>query len=300
MWWSRKRDERRLADAREEALRWYERLGGQITNLPAGETPAAKQALVDASERYNAAGSQLERATSVPQVQLARETALEGLAYVRAARISLGFDPGPPIPPLASQRAAGAIRQEREVTVGDRNYRASPQPADATPYYYPGGQVSGRGVPAGWYSEPWWKTALVAGAWGVGGALVFDALLAPSFGDYGYGGGGGFDQGYDAGFNAGDNQGYDQGYEAGSDQGQDQNSGSDTSADPGTDQSYDQGGYDSGNGDSGSGDSGGYDSGGSDSGSAYDGGGFDDGGGGFDGGGFDSGGGFDGGGGFDF
>ena len=53
-----------MADAREEALRWYERLGGQIMNLPAGDDPATKQALVDAGERYNAAGSQLERATS--------------------------------------------------------------------------------------------------------------------------------------------------------------------------------------------------------------------------------------------
>ncbi|MDT7564717.1 MAG: hypothetical protein QOG76_3341, partial [Pseudonocardiales bacterium] len=30
----------------------------------------------------------------------------------------------------------------------------------------------------GWYSEPWWKTALVAGAWGVGSFLLFDALFS--------------------------------------------------------------------------------------------------------------------------
>jgi hypothetical protein len=33
-------------------------------------------------------------------------------------------------------------------------------------------------VPSGWYSEPWWKTALVAGAWGVGSFLLFDAMFS--------------------------------------------------------------------------------------------------------------------------
>src|SRR5437763_2255639 len=78
----RRRREQELADAREEALRWYERLGGQVMNLSATDDPAVKQALVDAGERYNAAGSQLERSTSAKQYELARETALEGLAYV--------------------------------------------------------------------------------------------------------------------------------------------------------------------------------------------------------------------------
>src|SRR5258705_6804066 len=82
----KKRAAQQLADAREDALRWYERLGGQVMNL-SGETTAVKQALVDAGERYNAAGSQLERATTAKQYELARETALEGLAYVRAARV---------------------------------------------------------------------------------------------------------------------------------------------------------------------------------------------------------------------
>jgi hypothetical protein len=246
-------------------------LGGQVANLPAGEQPATKQALIDASERYNAAGSQLERSTSVNQFQLARETALEGLAYVRAARISLGFDPGPPLPPLASQRAAGAIREERVVQAGGRDYAASPRPADATPYYYPGGVVSGRPVPSGWYSEPWWRTALTAGAWGIGSVLIFDALLAPSFGDYGAGYGG-YEQGYD--------QGYDQGF----DQGQQQGDGSDQGGGDasGGDQYGDSGGYDQSGADPGGGDSGGYDSGGGFDGGGFDGGGFDGGGGGFD------------------
>jgi hypothetical protein len=239
MWWSRKRKAQQLADAREEALRWYERLGGQVMNLPTGDEPATKQALIDAGERYNAAGSQLERATSVKQYELARETALEGLAYVRAARVAMDLDPGPELPPLVGQRAAGQLREERAVEVEGHEYRASPSPASGTPYYYPGGMVRGRPVPSGWYSEPWWKTALVAGAAGIGSMLVFDALFSPGFGGFG---GGGFDQGYESG--------YDQGFDAGYDQG-----------DQG-DQS-DGGGYDGGDG-------GGFDAGG-----GFDGGGFD-------------------------
>lgn len=214
MWW-RKRREQQLADAREEALRWYERLGGQIMNLPAGDDPAAKQALVDAGERYNAAGGQLDRAASVRQYELARETALEGLAYVRAARVSLGLDPGPELPPLVGARQAGAIREERAVQVQGQEYRASPRPGSGTPYYYPGGMVSGRPVPSGWYSEPWWKTALVAGAWGIGGAMIFDALFTPGWGGGGFGGG--FDQGFGAGYDQGFDAGYDQGLDAGDD-----------------------------------------------------------------------------------
>src|SRR5262249_7917535 len=141
MFFGRRRREQELADAREEALRWYERLGGQIANLPPGDEPAVKQAMVDAAERYNAAGGQLDRAASPKQFGLARETALEGLAYIRAARPAMGLDPGPELPPLAAQRGVGAITAERRVDVEGREYRASPQPAGDTPYYYPGGRV---------------------------------------------------------------------------------------------------------------------------------------------------------------
>ncbi|AEV88577.1 hypothetical protein ACWT_7567 [Actinoplanes sp. SE50] len=174
-----------LADARADAQRWYERLGGQMMNLHADE-PAARQALADAGERYNAAGGQLQQATSVRQFELARESALEGLAYVRAARVAMGLDPGPDLPPLAASRGTGQLTQEREVSVQGHAYRAGPQPGPETPYYYPGGRVQGRPVPAGWYSTPVWKTALGTGAGVLGGMLIFDALFSPSFGDVGY------------------------------------------------------------------------------------------------------------------
>lgn len=200
MFFWRRRRQRELADAREEAQRWYERLGGQITNL-IGESQAVKQALADAGERYTAAGAQLDRAESTRQYELARETALEGLYYIRAARTALGIDPGPELPAVPSQRGVGQITQSRELEVQGHRYAASPDPGDATPYYYPGGRIQGRPVPAGWYSEPWWRNALSTGAGVFGGLLLFD-MLSGGFHDVAM---------YDAGFE----QGYDQAFEAG-------------------------------------------------------------------------------------
>nr|MDT0661648.1 hypothetical protein [Micromonospora sp. DSM 115978] len=209
VWWRREsaaRRERELADARAEATRWYERLGGQVMSLH-GDEPAVRQALADAGERYTAAGSQLEQARTTKQYELARETALEGLAYIRAARTALGIDPGPELPQLAAARGAGALTVPREVNVQGQTFRAGPQPGPGTPYYYPGGRMQGRPVPAGWYSTPWWKTGLAAGAGVIGGMLIADALFSPAFADPGY------DAGYADGLEAGDGgaEGFDGG-----------------------------------------------------------------------------------------
>jgi hypothetical protein len=169
--------QRELEDAKSEARRWVERLGGQVLNLQ-GTDEASKQAMADAAERYTAAGSQLEQARSVPQCRQVVETAYEGLYYVRAARTAMGLDPGPELPPLPGQDRAGQVTESREVDVDGHRYSAAPNPSDRNSHYYPGGMVAGRPVPAGWYSEPWWKTALVAGAWGVGSFLLFDALFS--------------------------------------------------------------------------------------------------------------------------
>lgn len=212
-----------LDDAKADARRWVERLGGQVLNLE-GEDTASQQALADAAERYTAAGSQLEQARSVKQAELAKETALEGLYYVRAARTAMGMDPGPGMPDEAERKQAGEVTEARDVSVEGHRYQASPDPGIQTPHYYPGGRVAGRPVPAGWYSEPWWQTALRAGAWGVGSYVLFsamfsgmhgipsadaweagysagqeDALTGGDGGDAADGGGDGFDSGGDAG-----------------------------------------------------------------------------------------------------
>ena len=78
------------------------------------------------------------------------------------------------------------MTEDRRVNFEGREIEASPTPSERTPNYYPGGRVAGRPVPAGWYSEPWWKPALVAGAWGLGSVLLFDAMFSGMHG-VGYG-----------------------------------------------------------------------------------------------------------------
>jgi hypothetical protein len=179
----------------------------------------------------------------VQQYRLAQQTAFEGLYYVRAARTALGLDPGPELPAIPGQQQAGAVTEDRRVNVEGHEYEASPNPGRSTQHYYPGGMVAGRPVPRGWYSEPWWKPALVAGAWGVGTYLVASTLFSGMAGMGAWEGG--YDAGYDAGFDAGN------------------------AADGGADSSGDQGGYDGSGYDGGGFDSGGFDGGG------FDGGGFD-------------------------
>jgi hypothetical protein len=230
-----------LADAKADARRVIERLGGQVFNLT-GTDDAAKQALADASERYTAASSQIDQATTAKQALLAKESAIEGLYYVRAARTAMGMDPGPELETLDGQRSAGAVTEDRRIQFEGKEIEASPTPSQRTPNYYPGGRVAGRPVPAGWYSEPWWKPALVAGAWGIGSVLLFDALFSGMHGvDYGA-------QGFENGYGDGFQQGFEQG---------------ELSADGGQDVGSDGGwGDDSWGGSDGGGDFGGFDGGG--------------------------------------
>ena len=122
---------RELDDAKSEARRWAERLGGQVLNL-VGTNEAAKQALADASERHNAAASQLEQAKTATQCRLTTETALEGLYYVRAARTAMDMDPGPELPDLNGQRSAGRVTEFREVEVEGERQAASPTPTSSS------------------------------------------------------------------------------------------------------------------------------------------------------------------------
>jgi hypothetical protein len=244
---SGRRNATSLADAKADARRIIERLGGQVLNLT-GTDDASKQALADASERYTAASSQIDQATTGRQAALAKESAVEGLYYVRAARTAMGMDPGPELESLTGQNSAGTVTEDRRINYEGREIEASPTPSQRTPNYYPGGRVAGRPVPAGWYSEPWWKTALVAGAWGLGSVLLFDALFDGMHGvNYGT-------QGFEGGYG----DGYSDGFAAGQDGGGwDGGGGADASGYDGY--SSDGGGWDGGGWDSGGGDFGGGD-----------------------------------------
>nr|WP_253287102.1 DUF1542 domain-containing protein [Corynebacterium aurimucosum] len=179
------RESQRFEDAMADARRWTERLGGQVMNLSGTDTAsqqamadASEQAMADASERFTAANSAISRATTVKQAHLARESALEGLYYVAAAREIMGMDPGPELPPLEGQRQAGKVTETRTVEANGETLTASPSASAQTPNYYPGGVVAGRPVPAGWYSRPWWADALTTGVWMVGYSMMFNAMFA--------------------------------------------------------------------------------------------------------------------------
>jgi len=180
----RRRRRQELEGRRAEVLSLYDRLGADVQNLNPGDDPVARQAMVDASERYTATGSLLAHADTHGEYDAARRTALEGLQAARTARAELGLDPGPDLPPIAPAQGE-QLSAPREVAVQGRTYQGYPQYTPGAPHYYGGGG----GVPGGWYSFPFWET------------LLLGSVLSGGFG--GFGGGSGWDSGYDRGYEAG-------------------------------------------------------------------------------------------------
>lgn len=170
-------EQEKLEDALADARRWTERLGSQVLNI-SGNDAASTQAMADASERYNAASGALGQARTVKQAHLARESALEGLHYVNAAREIMGLPAGPELPELEGQRRAGRVTEERTVRQEDgTEVTASPHASERTPNYYPGGVVAGRPVPAGWYSTAWWAPAMMTGMWAASSMMFYSAMF---------------------------------------------------------------------------------------------------------------------------
>lgn len=207
-------------DALADARRFVNRLGYQIVAI-SGEDRASTQAMADAAEHYNAASTALAEATTVRQAQLARESALEGLYYVAAARELVGLPPGPPLPELEAQRQAGRVTERRTVEHEGETFAASPYASEDTPHYYPGGAVAGRPVPAGWYSAAWWAPAAMTGMWAAGSMMFYSAMFsgmagaasaehfAAGVGDAGGSFADGFDGGPADGFDGGLDSGLD-------------------------------------------------------------------------------------------
>ena len=175
---SRQQEQISLDDALADAKRWTDRLGSQVLNI-SGTDAASTQAMADASERFNAASAGLADARTPKQAMLARESALEGLHYVNAAREIMGMPAGPALPELEGQRQAGRVTEERTVRQEDGTVvTASPVATAATPHYYPGGAVAGRPVPAGWYSTAWWAPAMMTGMWAASSMMFYSAMFA--------------------------------------------------------------------------------------------------------------------------
>ena len=143
-----------------------------------GNDDASKQAMADASERYTAASSQIDQATTAKQAAWPRRARSRASTTCVPRASRWAWIPARNSNPLRARRTAGTVTEDRRVDFEGREIEASPTPSERTPNYYPGGRVAGRPVPAGWYSEPWWKPALVAGAWGIGSvaAVQHDVL----------------------------------------------------------------------------------------------------------------------------
>ncbi|MFC3964483.1 hypothetical protein [Nocardia jiangsuensis] len=146
----------------------------QALDVHTPRTEAARQALEAAADRRRVAGFLLARADT----EQAELTAREGLFYIRAARVAMRMDPGPELTPLPAQAEAGELSEARTRTFQGHRIDLSPDPSPATPHHHPGGRIADRLVPAGWYSEQWWRPALANGAWPPGSDALFTALFS--------------------------------------------------------------------------------------------------------------------------
>ena len=190
----KRRRQKEMEGRRAEVLSLYDRLGADVQNLNPGDDPVARQALVDAAERYTATGSQLAHADTNGEFDVARRTALEGLQAARTARRELGLDPGPDLPPIAPAYG-DQLSTPQQVQVAGKTYQGYPEYTPGAPYYYGGGG----GYPGGWYSFPFWETVLLG------------SVLSGGFG----GGWGGYGSGYDRGYEAGRDDAQDSGSDSG-------------------------------------------------------------------------------------
>lgn len=174
---SSRQDKQGFENAIADARRWTEHLGSQVLTL-SGKDAASEQALAEASERYNAASGAVGIARTIRQAQLARESALEGMYYIRAARTMMGMSPGPDLPELEGQRRAGTVLVERTITLNDGStLTSSPTMTTRTPQHFPGGVVAGKPVPAGWYSFQFWAPAMQTGEWPRTSALFYNTMF---------------------------------------------------------------------------------------------------------------------------
>lgn len=190
---SRKRKANLNEGLRADVEQLYNRLASDVSTLDPGDNQAARQALADAAERYNATGATLATADSPPEFAAARRTAIEGLTAAQAARTALGLPPGPEVPSLGG--GGEQLTAEQRVQFQGQEYDGSPTYQPGRGHYFEGGYVGGQQVPGGWYSAPFWTPFLLGG------------ILTGGFGGGMLGGGGGFERGYEAGRDEADHDG---------------------------------------------------------------------------------------------
>lgn len=152
----KRKQEREFEGLRAQIISLYDRLAADVSNLDPGEDPVTRQAVADASERYTSTGAQLSHADTVGEYAAARRTVIEGLIAARTARVRLGLDPGPELPPV-EEPVEEQLTDPRPVTVGEETHQGYPHYTPGAPNYYRGG----RGIPGGWYPNRFWEGMLL-------------------------------------------------------------------------------------------------------------------------------------------
>ena len=186
MFGARKQQEQQMSAVRAEVGSLQGRLAADISNLDAGDDPVSRQALVDAGERYNAAGGLLGTATSIGELQVAKRIVVEGLTATRIVRERQGLPLGAALSDLDA-----TVNQPTPVVHDGQEHLAYPGYHPDQPHFFGGGQIGGTQAPAGYYKTPFWKKAAA-----IGGAVVAGDLLGNALGDMlggGFDGGGGYD-----------------------------------------------------------------------------------------------------------
>lgn len=175
------------------------RLAADISNLDGGTDPVSRQAMADAAERFNAAGSVLDTASSVGELRVARRTAVEGLTATRIVRQRLGLPLGADLPALEA-----TVDEPTPVLHEGEEHMAHPSYHPDQPHFFGGGQIGATQAPAGYYKTPFWKKAAAIGGAVVAGDLIGNALGGILDGGFDGGGyGGGYNNGFGGDFDGG-------------------------------------------------------------------------------------------------
>lgn len=147
---SPRRSPRSRAPSRQaEAESLLGRLSHDVSTLDDGGDPANRQALADAAERYNTAGAQLGEASTVGQMNVVRNLAIEGLHSTRLVRTRLGLEPraGHHTSHPAAGRAPTATGLGRPQERQRRRRLVAPPAGGGSPALVRAGSPRGPGLP---------------------------------------------------------------------------------------------------------------------------------------------------------
>lgn len=152
---SRKKKQRSAAlrGRHQQIGQLYDQLESDVQQLADNGNPIAGQALVDAAERCQVAGSMLSIAQSDSEYDIAHRACLEGLAASQAARDVLGVAQRRDVPSIVNPDNEH-LQSATEVRLGEQTYHGYPAYTPGAVHYFDGGS----GYLAGWYDSPFWES----------------------------------------------------------------------------------------------------------------------------------------------